>query len=626
MGHPRRELLGAVGAGMGRDTVLFAVSNALGLVLGLATAIVLTHLMPATEYGRLAVMLVVSSLLTTLYNLGTLQGVFMLVFGAVDDDADAAEGGAGAAAADPRRALSTGLLVTAGLGAAGTVVVAAAAQPLGELITGRPDVGGELRLAAACGALGAIWRLAVNVLRMERRAGSFVAMQILRPAAVLAVSIPLVAALGTAERALAGLLAGTGAGLLATLALSARSYAPRVALGLVPAMFSRGAPYVPVGLAFWVVHTADVYVVSTFATDARTGEYRLASRFGAIVSYFSSAFLMTWGPATRTTAWQAAEGSDRSGLRRLLVTWFVLAVTWLVLVVALFADLLVGLAAPSYGGAAGLVPLVALGFAFYALFVLVYRASEVKDKRSLYVRLAVAAAVLFVAAAIALTAAIGPAGAALANAVAFGVVTAVLVVAARRRGGTVPLDVPRLAAGVGLAVACWGAAVGLERLLDAPRAPVAVVFALAYPLALLGTGILPRHQVRALVAALSAQLRPRAANAPLLERLDALPADERAVLEAAGSRSALSAYAEQRSLSEPELARRLVAALRALSGGGPPAALDERVGRFLLMAGPAAARDAAARGLLAAGADPAELHRLEVALAQLRRALAPHLR
>src|SRR5689334_9545406 len=76
---PSRGVLTALAARFGRDTAIFAATSAAGLGLGLLTAVVLTHLMTPSAYGRLAVLLVFSSLLTTLYNLGSLQGTLLVV-------------------------------------------------------------------------------------------------------------------------------------------------------------------------------------------------------------------------------------------------------------------------------------------------------------------------------------------------------------------------------------------------------------------------------------------------------------------------------------------------------------------------------------------------------------------
>ena len=617
----RRSALTALGARVGRDTALFTVGSAAGLALGLISAIALTHFMTPAEYGRLAVMVVTASLLTTLYNLGSLQGTLITVFGSSGED-EVGDENDETDRTDPRGTLTTGLALTIAVSAVATLALVAAAGPLSHLVSGRRDATTEFALAAGSGGLGAIWRLAVNVLRLERRAVAFVAMQLLRPIAVLGVSIPLLVEAGTAERALAGLVIGTAVGLAATMAVSARSYAPRLLPAMVPRILGSGAPYIVISLAFWIVHTVDTYIVSAFSSDARTGEYRLASRLGAFTSYFTSAFLMAWSPMTRTAAYAAADHRDSLGTRRLLVSYFVLATTWLVLAVALTADLLVRVAPPAYAAAAPIVPLVALGWGAYALFVTVYRAAEFEGKRRVYVILAVIAAATFVVSGVALTSALGPRGAALANVVAFGLVTIMLLALLRSRGAAVPLDGRRLGPAALLAGLCYG--VGLEAgHLSGPAQPLVIAAAIAaFPTLLVLTRIVPPAHVAGLRAVSIAALRPRAGVAAMRDRLEQLDDEERLLLECAARGSdALHEYAVSRSLSEPELALRLVWALRTVGDPHGPTSDDLLLGRYLLARGAVAERDVLARDLWRRGVDPLDLHKLEATLVDVRGAV-----
>ena len=426
---------------------------------------------------------------------------------------------------------------------------------------------------------------------------------------------------GTSESALVGLIAGTGAGLLATLLLSVRSYAPRLAVGMVPRILRSGAPYIPVSLAFWTVHVVDVYIVSAFTSDARTGEYKLASRIGAVVSYFTSAFFMTWAPVTRSTAWAAAQARDPSGMRRLLVTYFVVMTAWLMLATALGANVLVQLAPPSYAAAAPLVPFVALGWAFYALFVVLYRASEFDRKRPVYVWLSVAAAVLFVASGTLLTSLLGAVGAALGNVVGFGVVTAILLLVMRARGAEPPLDSRRVAAAVALAVAFWAISLAARGPLpDSWQTVDYIVILLAYPAWLVALDIVPLRHLRLIAAAAGRELRPRAGAAPMRGRLEDLaPAQRQLVEAAAAGPEALRAYAAAHSLTDTEVACGVVLALRTLAGRGERTPDDEAVGRYLLMDGAVAERDAVARSLFNRGVDAHEVLLLETALQHVRR-------
>jgi O-antigen/teichoic acid export membrane protein len=621
-----RGVLTALAARFGRDTAIFAATSAAGLGLGLLTAVVLTHLMTPAAYGELAVMLVFSSLLTTVYNLSTLQGTLLVVFGAsgdedADDDAEHP-----VRPLDLRAALTTGLAVTAAVSALGTLVVLAAAGPIADWLAGGGISTEDVVLAAGSAALGAVWRLAVNVLRMERRTSAFVGMQLLRPVAVLAISWPLVASSGTPGHALTGLVAGTGIGLVITLAVSARSYAPRLQRAAVLTLLGRGMPYVPISLVSWTVHTADTYIVAAFSTSAQTGEYRFASRLGVFVSYFTSAFLMAWAPVRRTGVFAAATQRDQEGTSRLLVTGFFLFTAWLVLISALASDLLVRLAPPAYAASAPLIPLIALGWSAYAFFVVVYRVAEMPGKRKLYIELGIVAAVLSVGTGCALTAAIGPKGAAIANLVAFACVTAVLITILRARGAPVPLDGRRLTGAALVALALFGAASATDGLPGAWHAVAVVVAISIYPVVLLALGIAPRRHGRELLGEVALTLRPRAGMSQVRQRLGALdPFDRELVLTAAEAPAAAEALGARNDLDAEAVAIRLVHALRRLAGGAGDHPDDAALGRFLLTPGVVAERDVVARRMWSEGVDAGEMERLELTLRRVRQSGATSL-
>jgi hypothetical protein len=113
-------ILTAVAERISRDTAVYTVAMGVTFPFALLSVAVFTRYLAPFEYGDLAVLLVYSSLLTILYNVGTLQGVMALVYGSTDlgdgDGGDAGiEGRPGRAEAPQgakREALATGLAVT----------------------------------------------------------------------------------------------------------------------------------------------------------------------------------------------------------------------------------------------------------------------------------------------------------------------------------------------------------------------------------------------------------------------------------------------------------------------------------------------------------------------------------
>src|SRR5919204_6113177 len=177
------ESLVRVGRRFGRHTAIYAAASVATLFTGLASVGVFTRYMRPSEYGVLALLLFFSALLTVLYTLGVLQGAFLSTFGASGDEESGDDSGT-ATWSKGREALGTTLLLIALLGAAGTAAIAYFAPWFADLVVGNRKDADLIRLAAAAGALGAVWRFVHNVLRMERRPGAYFVLNVTRPVLV----------------------------------------------------------------------------------------------------------------------------------------------------------------------------------------------------------------------------------------------------------------------------------------------------------------------------------------------------------------------------------------------------------------------------------------------------------
>ena len=174
-----------------RDTGLYTTGAFIGFLLAVINVAVVTHYLTPSEFGQLALLLFFAALTTIFYNLGTLQGTFMWVFGATgDEDVDDDDA---AGAHDKRKALGTGLLVTLLICGAGTALIAIFSSQVAQLLLGDSSDGHLVVIAAASGAAGALWRFTTNVLRLERRPYAYVGFSTVRPVLVIGITIPLVA-------------------------------------------------------------------------------------------------------------------------------------------------------------------------------------------------------------------------------------------------------------------------------------------------------------------------------------------------------------------------------------------------------------------------------------------------
>lgn len=609
-----------LGGRFGRHTLTYGAGSFLTLASGLVSVGVLTRLLDPSEYGQLAILLIFSSLLSVLYTLGVLQGAYSWVYGGSDEDGieDTGDPGAGGGR-EQRRALGTGLCVITLFALAGSGLLLAFHGTVATLI-GTPRSGAAYGWAVAAGAGGAVWRYVHNIPRLERFPTRYVALSVVRPALVLALSIVLVAAGHGLAGALAGVASGTLAATLVGLVVVRRSVLLALSPAIGTAILRRGAAFIPMILALWILHHADTWVLSRSAADSKVGIYRVASRAGAFMSYFVAAFLMTWGPLSRTSLFGAAKRDLGPGhTSAVFLAYFALAAFWLLLVLALGADVLVRIASPEYRAAADLIPIIGMGFCAYGAFVLVYRLGRFPRKRTMYTGTTLLAAATLVLVSAVLVPPLGSYGAAIATIVASGLGTACLLALSQRGAEPLPLQHRRMLTGLLVALACFGLARLLGEVVDrlAPLVDVAAV--LAYPVLLVAAGSIPRSHLESL-RAIAASIAGRAPRNDLHERLRELPAEQRGLLEAlAFAGRPLGAVALERGVDPDRLGAEGVEALRSVAGVESATRSDAHLGRYLFAAVPVAERDAVARKIWSDGLEPAEIDALEACLEQVRR-------
>ena len=119
--------------------------------------------------------------------------------------------------------------------------------------------------------------------------------------------IALVKAGGGVEGAIAGTAIGGGLSVLIGLLVTRRSFRLTIDRQHAAMILKRGGVYVPILISLWIAQNVDIYALSWFTNnDQVVGLYRLASRYGAFLDYFTAALFMAWTPLRQTSAFQAA--------------------------------------------------------------------------------------------------------------------------------------------------------------------------------------------------------------------------------------------------------------------------------------------------------------------------------
>lgn len=613
----------ALGGRIGRHSAIYGSALAVTVALGLLNVAVLTRFLDPSVFGDLAVLLFFSSLITVALNLGALQGAFRAAYGSTGDGDgdDVLDTSGSSTGGDSRRAMGTAFVYMTCAAAAVVVLAAVFARPLTDALLRAHAASDLVVWAAAAGGLGAVWRLASNILRLDRRPVAWGFIHNSRPALALALAIPLVATGSGPRGVVVGLTFGTGVSLLLALALSFRSYRLAFSRRDLVAIFRMGSAMVPVAAGFWIIQNGDLFVLSRYAAASDVGVYRVAVRVGAMMAYFNSAIFMAWGPMLREPIHAAAEQQEgeQAVVTTLAGIYGVLGIgAWLGL--GVFADLIAGIAPGSYSGLAPLIPLTGLAFFMHGAYIATYRTMQFSTKRTAFATLAGVSAVMFAVLALLLVPPLGAYGAVIATGASPAMASVMLIGWGRLKRDDTKLPWRMLGRALLAAAACFG----LSRLalqLPSPADDAGRVLAfLLYPPALVATGALSRLQLSALaVIARNAIVPRRAKRAELTSGLRTLSAHQMEALALiVRDGRPVGDVAAESGADERDLKLCLLAGLRTVARIGGEGARVPELADFLVWRGPVAARDELARRLWDEGVDPLEADALASTVTQLR--------
>jgi len=612
----------AWGAALTRDTSVYVIGAFIGFFLALISIAVVTRFLSVAQFGQLALLLTFAAFLTIIYNVGTLQGTFIWVFGSAGEEDIADEDVESSQAGTKRRALGTGLIITALITLCGTVIIIAASSWFAGWMLGDSGEGNLVIIAAISGAAGSMWRIVTNILRMERKPKRFVALQTVRPVLVVGGVIALTASGMGVKGAILGTALGGAVSVVIGLIVTRHSYVLRLDRMHARMILKRGGIFVPILISLWIAQNVDIYAISYFTnSDQVVGLYRLAGRFGAFLDYFTAALFMAWTPLVQTPTFAAAiKSKGKEALGGNLLTYFVMIGLLLILLMTAAADGLVRIAPPAYAAAAPLIPLIGGGFLSYGLFISVYRLSTFPKKRAAYVGAAITSAVVFLGSAPLFVPWWGAYGAALCVINGFVVAAAGLTVMSQR--GPTPLEIEwvRIAkcfllAGIALVIArVAGPAVGGTG--DLVIESGAVLF---YIVGLFATGVISKEDREAGRRLVRLILPSRWVRSPEIEDgLRQLGPENVTALEKVIVRGWTPSMLVHPLDARPgESEAHLVGLLRRLDDDSEPTEHDSRIGEYLFDEMTIAEHDELGRSLWEEDVEPEDIHSLEGVMRKL---------
>ena len=367
-----------VSSGRGlRNAGVYAVATSLHGALGFLLLPLYTRALTPSEYGRLAVILTITTAAGYVFSFGLdfalFRGFFQL-------------------AADPRgqRRLVNSLwtfVIVASFGAALTISVAVAPWLPSDGIVRPLDL--TIGLLAA-----ALWVSATTVplalIRAQQRLREYVVLSAIYAIATAALTLVLIV----------GFDAGVRGWLIAMVIANAITFAAglRIIPFRRPSPFDRqlvhdglvlGLPLIPHFLGHWSLLLADRAVLSGLVSAAAVGVYTLGATMALpamiLVQALGQAFMPSYAAA-------ATNEADRSRLPG-IVTVQAVAVLGICLTVALLGPNLVTIVAPpEYHGAAPLIPWFVLGYAFLGLYSIPINGLSLGMGRTKFVWIATAVA------------------------------------------------------------------------------------------------------------------------------------------------------------------------------------------------------------------------------------------
>ena len=621
-----------------RTGSLYSIGVASVVPFALLSLAVTTRYLGPADYGRLAILFAIASILTVLSGLAVLQGTLSVVYRASDEEGDGdgdgdgfGDDGAAPLDLDPEqielsvtekhRLLGSGLLLMMLSCTLWCAPVALLAPIVADVFLGSTSWTGAVLLMTVSAWSGGLWRLEHQVWRVEYRPVVWCLFQALRPLLVVSGTIVALASGYGIEGVLVSTAAGTMLATLVSMFCSRRLFFFRPRREDAPRIIRAGMSLVPIIIARVIQGNVSVLLLALIAPAASVGLFQVASRIAMIPSFFASGYLLGWVPLNRSpigTAGQQLRGRAEYSGR--LFTLLVLILIGLTVVTALGSEVAIRIAAPSFSAAADLLPIVALGAAMHEVFHAYYRASSFPGRRWWYTLL------LFIwlfpyALTLSLGGQLDPTYAvAGAQVVASGVVLACMVWLDRR--GPRSLQVPwwRLVSVVAVGAACV-AAVQLSGDSGTAKVVFAVVSVLAFPLVLRATGLVSRGDSATARSIVSSVVLIPMSSRRLRERLGTMRADERRALEMTGwhQRKPEDAAAAL-GVTADVVGARAIRGLRSFTGSDVrPTPADANIARYVLSTAGAVERDLIAGALARGGVSLVELHELDESMRAFRK-------
>ena len=467
---------------LGRHTLIYGSGYVATAAVSLILTPIYTHSFTPSQFGLLALMLVLYGIGQRIYDLGFTNSVARFFF-----DADRES--------ELREMRVTSLAFLAAYGGSLTALLWLFAGDWSNVLTGTTGHADLVRVVSISLLAETLLIVPLTLIRMKERSSLFLLITVVRLVSSLGLAVLFVVVLDWGVRGALLANAVPAAGILVVLLAShpddLRGHA---SWGLLKQMLAFGLPFFPVLLCGWVIDASDRYLLEVFRTRDEVGFYSLAYRLAQVMQLGVMAFSMGWAPLR----YQIFEQPDAQFVYRRITTVYVIAASIPAVAIAVFAPAIVDVVAPpSYAPAADVVPLLVLAYWLQGIYFMVVTGMGVMKRTTPMAWIAAVGAIVNVGVNLVAIPAFGMKGAAATTVLAY----LVLVAGnwwASQRVYPIPYDWRRIAqvAGIGIVVS---AAVTIFAPSDLAGETLCGLIAwLSFVVLLITTGAIERGDVRML--------------------------------------------------------------------------------------------------------------------------------
>ncbi|HID11798.1 MAG TPA: hypothetical protein EYP17_10950 [Candidatus Latescibacteria bacterium] len=411
-----------------RHISVYGLSDAVNRATGFLLIPLYARVLPREDYGILALLYSILAFAGVLYTWG-ISGAFLRDFTPADER-------------ERREVFSTTLGFLAGCGLLLSGAIWCFGKGVGVLLGVRS---GLVRLGASILLLDALTLPFLLSLRARARSGTYLGLTAIRFLSTVGGNLLFVGGMGRGVQGVfeANALA-SGLVLSCAFPFGIAYLRPKVALARLRRLLSFGLPYVPTLLADRVIFLADRTLLKLLAGWDVLAVYNVGYRLGMVVLFYVRAIEAAWIPFFLSTFWE--RGAPELYARIFL--YYIMAGGFLWLGLSLGAPLILPWYAPGYEEAASVVPIVALAYLVYGLYVQFLVGVYTERRTGMLPAIVGASAALNLGLNFLLIPRFGMAGAAWATSAAYGAMAGTLFLRSRRLY-PVPYDFHR-AGGVAL--------------------------------------------------------------------------------------------------------------------------------------------------------------------------------